>query len=175
MQLTWKPEYELQPEEKDGIEAILSTSFSDFYRHREYFKQKPPFRILARIDDKIVGQIGVEYRVVNLSGRPLKIFGLIDVGVLPEYRGKGIAGNMLGHVESIAMETDIDFILLFADDSRLYDRCGYQKAGIICKWLKINEHKIIGIGEEFIDELMIKATGNAKWHGDHLDLMGYVF
>jgi hypothetical protein len=55
----------------------------------------------------------------------------------------------------------IDLLVVFADDSRLYAENGYQRVANICRWLKVDEHQIIGVGEESLSDcMMVKQLGD---------------
>lgn len=106
---------------------------------------------------------------------PVEILGVIDLCVLKLYQGCGIASRMLSWVEALAKQTDIPFLMLFAHDRRLYERNGFIHATNLLRWVKIHEHEIIGIGEEPLEELMIKSVGTENWPEGLVDLLGYQF
>jgi len=57
-----------------------------------------------------------------------------------------------------------DFIILFADDDRIYAKHGYQRADNPCRWLRINEHMLLwGVAEPVDDALMYKRIGANNW------------
>ena len=41
----------------------------------------------------------------------------------------------------------MDFVILFADDDRVYARNGWTRAGNRCTWVKIHEHATAGAGQ----------------------------
>jgi hypothetical protein len=50
-------------------------------------------------------------------------------------------------VEEIGKMNRIDFLVLFADDSRLYVENGYQRVANLCRWTAIpNSKKSGGVG-----------------------------
>jgi len=55
--------------------------------------------LLVWQNQSLVGQMGVEYRVLGSQDGPLRIFGAIDVCVAPECRNQGIATQMLTWLE----------------------------------------------------------------------------
>jgi hypothetical protein len=70
----------------------------------------------------------------------------------------------------------MDFIILFADDSRLYDRNGWARAANPCTWLKINGHRTLGLAiTQDTDALMVKAIGARAWPEGDVDLLGHLF
>lgn len=92
--------------------------------------------------------MGIEHRVISNTGIPLRIFGVIDLCVAPSYRSQKIATTLLQQVEELGRTSKIDFLVLFADDSRLYAENGFHRVANLCRWTKVDEHQIIGVGEE---------------------------
>jgi hypothetical protein len=68
-------------------------------------------------------------------------------------------------------------VLLFADDERVYLRNGWTRVDNRCTWLKIDEHRTLGLAvrESLADALMVKATGGLAWPEGDVDLLGHVF
>ena len=159
------------------IRMLLDACFPGWSHHRirSYLKQLPSRRLLTWDDDALVGQAGLEHRVVALDGAPATIFGIVDLCVVAEQRGRGIATRMLDRIEGLGREQGVEFMLLFADDDRLYRACGYAKRPARVRWLKIHEHESIGLGEESVDELMVKALGDRDWSPTCVDLLGHLF
>ena len=170
-------EYALGASQKQELSRLLAEAF-DFaseFRTRIYFKQIPQRRILAREAGQIVGQVGLEHRVIGTRNGPAAIFGLIDVAVRGTHRRCGLAAKMLTHAEMLARDGDVDFMLLFANDQRLYQRLGYRAADNPLRWTKIHDHTTLGIAEEPVEELMVKEIGSRTWPAGTIDLLGYLF
>ncbi len=176
MNIYIKPEYELNSDEINGIKKILSECFFKYYVNREYFKQVAHHRILAEENGKIIGQLALDYRMMSLNKKAIKVWGILDVCVSPEKQGNGIATQLLKKAEEIARKHKLDFMLLFADDPSLYENNGFIKCGKNnIKWLKIDKHEMLGLGEEVISELMIKEIGDMEWETGELDMLGYLY
>jgi hypothetical protein len=70
----------------------------------------------------------------------------------------------------------MDFIILFADDDRLYLRNGWIRAANLCTWLKIDNHTTLGLATaEDTGALMVKKIGQQDWPPGVVDLLGHVF
>ncbi|WP_102707032.1 GNAT family N-acetyltransferase [Terribacillus saccharophilus] len=172
-------EYDINSQLRDKLQNLLVECFPDEYpKDRIYFKQLPHFRFIA-IDDKnqIIGQVCLDYRVMNLNGKPIKVLGIIDLCVSNANRSMGIGSLMISEVNKFCENKSVDFLLLFADNKKLYLNSGFKSVDNECKWLKINNenHTTSGIGKERIDELMVKEVGNIKWESGTLDLIGYLY
>ena len=170
-------EYRLDRSMRDEIRVLLHACFPDarFTRTRTYLKQLPPRRLLASEQGRLVGHLGLEHRVVGTESGPLEILGIIDLCISESHRGRGAASEMLGWVEALARETSVPFLMLFAQDRRLYTRNGFIHASNPLRWVKIHEHEVIGVGEEPLAELMVKAVGEHAWPKGLVDLLGYQF
>lgn len=171
-------EYEIDKQKLVEIQSLLTECFPGIYpENRIFFKQLPHFRLLVMDNDKLVGQAGLDYRVMNLNGELIRVLGVIDLCVKEEYRSQGIASQLLKYLDDFSQNNNIDFILLFADDPSVYKRNGFMSAHNECRWLKINDDSMtsLSMGQEVIGELMIKETGSLSWSDGSLDLLGYLY
>lgn len=170
-------EFDINEDIQEHLQRLLWECFrEDYPKDRIYFKQKPHLRFLAYIEDRLVGHIACDYRVMNLNGHRIHVMSLIDVCVSAADRSRGIASQLLKKAEGFCRNRDVDYILLFADQSELYVRNGFKKARNQCKWLKINDKSqiTVGIGYEVINELIVKEISGKAWEDGELDLLGYL-
>ena len=170
------PEYEIIDSACEAISRLLVESFSGYPLGRSYYKLLPQFRYLAWIDGELVAQVGIEHRVIANAGIPVQIFGLIDLCVARSHRKQKIATILLQQIEALARASSIDFLVLFADDARLYGQNGYERVDNCCRWMKVDEHQTLGIGEASLSDcMMVKAIGEQRWLNGTVDLLGYLF
>jgi N-acetylglutamate synthase-like GNAT family acetyltransferase len=172
-------DYEINGQLRTKLQQLLVECFKDEYpKERIYFKQLPHFRFIA-IDDKneLVGQVGLDYRVMNLNGKPIRVLGIIDLCVSKIKRSQGIGSLLLSEIDNFCEGKSVDFLLLFADNKKLYLNSGFKSVNNECTWLKIDDENqtTYGIGHEKINELMIKEVGNIKWENGKIDLLGYLY
>ncbi|WP_285228780.1 GNAT family N-acetyltransferase [Paenibacillus sp. ISL-20] len=113
----------------------------------------------------MIGHVGLDYRVMNLNGKPIRVLGVIDLCVSQSTRSQGLGSTLLLEIDKFSVGRNIDFILLFADNMTLYLRNGYKPLKNRCKWLKIDDETQLtnGIGYEAMNELMIKEVGKTDW------------
>ncbi|MCA9006092.1 MAG: GNAT family N-acetyltransferase [Planctomycetaceae bacterium] len=176
MQIEEKIEYDINPQLHDEITRLRNDCFPEHSTNRSYFKQLPHFRFLAYEEGLLVGQMGIDHRVISVGESVFSIFGVIDLCVSSSYRNRGIATALLEQLSALAREKGIDFLFLVADDYRLYEKNGFQPVSTSLTWLRIDEHKNYGVGMERIEnELMIKQTGKKVWPDEPVDLLGYLF
>jgi GNAT superfamily N-acetyltransferase len=170
------PEYKISNGVHKIVNQLLVESFPDYPLDRSYYKLLPQFRYLVWKDDNLIAQMGIEHRVITNTGIPARIFGLIDLCVASSYRSQKIATTLLQQIEEVGRMSRIDFLVLFADDSRLYAENGYQRVANLCRWMKIDEHQTCGVGEESLSDcMMVKQLGEQIWQNGIVDLLGYLF
>jgi GNAT superfamily N-acetyltransferase len=156
-------------------QVLLQACFPG-YPDRAYFKLPPHFRYLATAGGKLAGQMGVELRVIRVGSMVLRTFGVVDLCVSRSARSRGLAGRLLAELTELARSCQIDFIILFADDHRLYARNGWARAANPCSWLKIDDHTTLGLATaQDTGALMVKKTGNHDWPDGVVDLLGHLF
>lgn len=69
------------------LNELLQHAFSSIYPNRCYFKQLPHLRLIAYEDERIIGQVGLDFRVMNMNGEPSHVLGIIDLCVREEVSG----------------------------------------------------------------------------------------
>ena len=156
---------------------LLQHAFPSIYPNRRYFKQLPHLRLIAYEDEQIIGQVGLDFRVMNVDGEPIHVLGIIDLCVREEVRGRGVGGAMMEEVIVLGEAYPIDFLLLFADRPDLYERIGFHTVSNTCTWLQIDDENQTtrGIGKAPFDELMVRSVGDKSWTEGKLDLLGYLY
>jgi GNAT superfamily N-acetyltransferase len=168
-------EAEISADLRSQVQALLQASFAE-YPSRSYFKLPPHFRYVAMADGELAAQMGVELRVIRVGADVVRTFGVVDLCVRESERSRGLAGLLLTEVTGYARACGMDFVVLFADDSRLYRRNGWVRAANPCTWLKINGHRTLGLAiAQDTDALMVKAIGEQAWPEGDVDLLGHLF
>ena len=168
-------EAEIGRDLRQQLQALLQASFPG-YPSRSYFKLPPHFRYLAMTGDALAGQMGVELRVIRVGPHVVRAFGISDLCVRTSERSRGLAARMLAEVTRLARACDMDFVILFADDDRLYRRNGWARAANTCSWVKIQDHSTVGLATaQDTKALMVKVSGEQAWPGGDVDLLGHLF
>jgi hypothetical protein len=157
------------------LQSLLQECFPG-YPSRTYFKLPPHFRYLSMLGDEVVAQMGVELRIMRVGTNILRTFGVVDLCVSRSERSRGLAGGLLAEVTEFARACAVDFIVLFADDARLYARNGWAPVSNRCTWVKIHEHATLGLAVSTdTGAMMVKAVGNCAWPEGDVDLLGHLF
>jgi GNAT superfamily N-acetyltransferase len=168
-------ETEIGPALHGDLQRLLQECFAG-YPGRSYFKLPPHFRYLAVTGSGVAAQMGVEYRIIRVGDAVLRTFGIVDLCVTAGQRHMGLAGRLLAEVTELARSCGMAFIVLFADDARLYARNGWTRVANQCSWVKINEHVTLGLARrEDPGVMMVKALGRQPWPDGEVDLLGHLF
>jgi predicted N-acetyltransferase YhbS len=158
------------------LQTLLQECFPG-YPGRSYFKLPPHFRYLAMTGSGgVAGQMGVEFRVVRVGDAVVRTFGIVDLCVRESQRSRGLAGSLLTEVTGLARSCEMAFIVLFADDDRLYARNGWFPVTNRCSWVRIDEHVTLGLARHAdTGAMMVKALGEHVWPDGEVDLLGHLF
>jgi len=158
-----------------SLRDLLGTCFPG-YPDRSYFKLPPHLRYLAMSGGVVQAHVGVELRVVRVGDTVLRTLGVVDLCVRDGNRGRGLGSRLLAEVTDLAHGGGMDFVLLFADDDRLYVRNGWSRVDNPLSWVKIHEHRTLGVTSSVTpSEMMVKAVGPRAWPTGEVDLLGHVF
>ena len=158
------------------LQSLLQMCFPG-YPSRSYFKLPPHFRYLALTSGgDVAAQMGVEYRIIRVGDSVVRTFGVVDLCVRASERSRGLAGRLLAEMTEFARTCAMAFIVLFADDDRLYTRNGWARVSNRCSWVRIDNHTTLGIARRADTEaMMVKAIGEQAWPEDDVDLLGHLF
>jgi GNAT superfamily N-acetyltransferase len=170
-------EFEVSPALNQKLIELKHSCFESYAKtDRSYYKQLPHHRLLTFHHEELIANIALDYRVITISEKPFKIFGLIDVCVSPSYQGQGIASSLLEQITQMGKQHSVDFLIAFATDSRIYQKNGFYLVNNYFQWLRIDEHKNYGVGIERIDsEVWVKPLRDHAWTDGPVDLLGYLF
>jgi GNAT superfamily N-acetyltransferase len=158
------------------LRSLLQACFPE-YPGRTYFKLPPHFRYLAMTSGReVAAQMGVELRVIRIGDHVMRTFGIVDLCVRQNEQSRGLAGRLLAEVTGYAHSCGMAFIILFADDDRVYVRGGWRRVTNHCSWVKIHDHATLGLARNAdTGAMMVKATGDQAWPEGDVDLLGHLF
>ena len=60
-------EFSLDASQRESIGQLLAESFTDFPQSRTYSKQSPHWRLLATEGDRLLGQLGLDHRMIGTT------------------------------------------------------------------------------------------------------------
>lgn len=160
---------------ESALADLLDASFPNTFNGRCYFKQEPHKRIVAYNSDRLIAQVGLDRRVINIADHHIKIVGIIDLCVAEEYRQRGIGKALLQSVEDCS--DDREFAVLMADNKTIYTESGYiSLKPALTKWLAIDDLRTHSVMErDLSDCFMYKPLFDGSWPDGKIDLLGYLF
>ena len=178
MKIDFIEEFQIGENIKIELVELLALCFSETaYRGRTFFKQLPHYRLILTDENKVIGQVAIDYRIMNLNGEIVRVFGVIDLAIYPKRQGEGLGTKLMLELEKIssANQNNIDFLFLVTDKPAFYERLGYKKTKLQVTWLKINQGKNHGLTTEEVNDcdLMFKEVSGRKWSDGQLDMLGY--
>ena len=159
-----------------AIEQLLRRCFSEYPKGRTYYKQLPAFRYLVFEEQTLIGHMAVEHRIVRSGSQISKIFGIVDLCVDTKFQHQKIATNLIKKLTKLAQNSNVDFLILMADDHNLYINNEFSIVNATCRWLMINEHQTLGVGHRTIENcLMVRSISGKKWQAGLVDFLGPIF
>ncbi|NAX48425.1 GNAT family N-acetyltransferase [Photobacterium halotolerans] len=170
-----KPELDVTSDEHAAITALRNEAFPDHQVARSYYKQLPHMRALEYKDERLVGYLGLDYRVIGVGEYAFKVLGVIDFCVAKAHQGQGIGSAMLSQLSEYSKSRDVDFIVLVSDLTKFYTDNGFRQIHAPSAWLRLHEHKNFGVAFEHLDDLFIKPISGKHWESGQLDWLGYMF
>lgn len=177
VQIITVAEHRLTSSLEAQLSELLDTCFPDVFQGRTYFKQLPHWRVLAVEGESVLGQLGIDGRIINVGGSVLTIFGIIDVCVRPDRQGEGLASQLLAEAEGLARDAGRDFLVLIADRHDLYERHGFASVTPAnVKWLAIEDRFSVTLLEEDLSGcFLVKPLCTTHWPTGQIDMLGYLF
>lgn len=171
------PEHSITSEVSSQLQDLLEECFPGWLEGRTYYKQLPHFRLMAMDAERVVGQVGVDGRIINVGGEVLSIFGVIELAVRSSCRGRGIGTMLLSEVERIARSANRDFLVVMADRHDIYLKEGYRRIlPARTRLLAIENRQSVDVVENDLSNcFMVKPLTDKPWPKGTIDMLGYVF
>lgn len=159
------------------LAQLLDSCFPGTFEGRTYFKQLPHARLVLRQDGGVVGQVGLDHRVIRVAADVVRVLGVIDLCVAPHLRRGGRATALLEAAAQVAADANAEFVILFADKPAVYLRNGYRPVEpAVVTWLAVEDRRSCGMQErDFSGTLMARPVAAAAFPRGPIDLLGYLF
>ncbi|MBA3814601.1 MAG: GNAT family N-acetyltransferase [Alphaproteobacteria bacterium] len=171
-----KQECDLNNIDRDALKKILSKSFPECFSDRIFYKQLPTMRLMAFYEKRLIGQVGIDHRVISVDKAPYQIFGIVDLCVTREFRNRGIGATLLTTLENLANQCKVNHVLAFANRQELYQKLEYHQVKANCRFLAIEDlssHSVIERDES--KTLLIKSAVDNDFTDKAIDLLGHLF
>lgn len=113
---------------KQGLCACFPNDAAIFTRTRVWHGSAPAFSVLIEDAGWIIAHVGVVDRVIQAGAEELRIAGVQNVFVRPEFRGRGLVDEVMRSAMAEAMQRRMDAGLLFCLPAleRVYARTSWQ-------------------------------------------------
>ena len=117
----------LDAELRGFLMRAFPADVASFARTRHWHGSAPAFSVIARQDGRLVAHVGIVVRDIRVGDLPLRIYGIQNMGVLPEARGTGAGLRVLEAAAREAARRGIAFGVLFCipELERYYRRDGW--------------------------------------------------
>ncbi len=168
------PEWALGLADDREIAGLLARCFDTDFGVRSYFQTRQPLHLVHR-GGPIVAHMALQFRAMRLGDRLIIIAGLADVATAPEWRGQGLAGQMLQAAIVEARTSMADFLLLFGTE-HFYAATGLRTVHNPMIWVERRGAVTKDICREPAESLMVPPLRDVEWDETAtLELLGNLF
>lgn len=125
----------LTSEQHDGLRALFDAEYSDAYglwdpRH-PYGYSPATYRVVASDDEKIVGHVGIQPRMIGVGPRDVLVGGTGGVLVSPRHRGTGLGRRLVqaasAALEQAPLEVQFGYLGCREEVVPFYESAGWQR------------------------------------------------
>ena len=119
----------------DEVGQVLINSFRTLDRERFYNSlldpdYKPEHRLLARISGRLASHVLMARRSIRIDQLELPISGLVWLGTVPEFRGRGLAEQLIKQAVKRSDAAKIGLLGLTTRTPDNYEKIGWVKVGL---------------------------------------------
>lgn len=114
---------------KEGLCLCFPDDKGTFSVTRAWHNTAPSWSLYTEENNRIISHIGVVDRKIRVGDNVVRIAGIQNVFVLPEFRGKGFCDALVNAAMVKAAEYGFDYGFLFCipEIEKVYRRCGWIK------------------------------------------------
>lgn len=125
---------------RDGLVTCFPADAQIFAHTRAWHGSAPSWSIVLLEHEQVIAHVGIVERTITVEQTAIRVAGIQNVFVLPEYRGQGLVDTILTSAMQEALRAEMDSGLLFCLPvlAKVYTRCG---------WTTINPAEVIRIDE----------------------------
>jgi len=156
------------------LRGLLSVCFPkdvEFTLHR-HFQEKPAHRWMGRDEaGRLMGHVCIHDKMLGSCAGDLRIGGVAEVCVHPDFRGRGLVRTMLGQVHPWLAERGFDFAMLFGREA-VYTSSGYRTVENMLRYYDLKQKQWM---TQAVAGAMVRPLGQRAWPEQWIDLRGPVF
>jgi len=139
-----------------GLCACFPNDREHFASHRDWHGSVPAWSVVLEEGTEVVAHAAVVDRVIDVGGLSVHVAGVLNVFVLPEWRGKWLVHRVMSAAMEEARRREFDCGLLFCVPAleKVYARTG---------WRTLSARRITRVDEEG-RELPLPGDNLAMFH-----------
>jgi predicted N-acetyltransferase YhbS len=157
------------------LRSLLRECFPHEARHLEtkrYFHECPQNRWLAFAPNgALAAHVAAHEKVIGAETEDLKIIGVAEVSVAPQFRGKKLVKSLLRQAQDWGKGHGFSFAVLFGDQ-RIYSSSGYTNVLNPINTIDVETGKNLLEVRRF---LMVRPLDDSVWPEGEIDLRGPTF
>lgn len=164
--------------EAENLELIdlLSTCFTgahnEMFKSRRYYQEAPAHRMVIRNDAGVIkAHIAGHDKTISTESGKLRVLGIAEVAVHPNWRGKALSRKILAEFERWGAENGFAFSVLFGDQE-LYGPQGYIAAKNPTQHVAMKTGTTLTVQ---FSNLQYKKLGNSIWPKGEISLGGIIW
>jgi predicted acetyltransferase len=155
------------------LRAVLAACFikprDAFFRERRYANEMPSERWLVRDrDNLLVAHLASHEKTIGVGERELRIGGVAEVCVLPEYRGRGLVRYLVSQAHAHFRDRALGFGVLFGR-LEVYGSSGYGRVKAAVRKLNARTQTW---STEVDDDFLVCSLNGESWPEGEVDLRG---
>ncbi len=168
-------EIRLSKRDDKAIGSLLDASFGVDFGTRSFFQQRHHISLLVRQNAAVIGHMGITIRAIRMGGTLLTIAGLGDVATDLNYRGQGIATQLMHRAIEEVKSSQCAFFLLFGNRP-LYAAFGFKSVPNKVRCTSLTGVKTGEVIELSDSKLMVMPLASTLWDETAvIDLVGHAF
>jgi GNAT superfamily N-acetyltransferase len=115
-----------------GLVCCFPEEAEAFAQTRAWHGSAPAWSVILEHEGEIIGHVGVVDRVISVGGHELRVAGIQNVFILPEFRGRGVSTPLLDKAmqEAAAQGCDLGLLFCVPELERVYERAGWRMLGV---------------------------------------------
>jgi predicted acetyltransferase len=154
------------------IELIAGCfDYQPIFQQQRYYKEMPALRWYMEQGDKLYAHVAVHKKLLSAPGADIKVGGIAEVAVHPDYRGRGLVKLMLAEVNRWLAAHDFAFAMLYGNPE-VYRSSGYRSIeNEVCYFDLVTKSWKTEVNKE----AMVAVLGNQTWPAGLIQLNGPTF
>jgi GNAT superfamily N-acetyltransferase len=135
---------ELDEAIRHGLVVCFPADAESFSHTRAWHGSAPAWSVILDHEGEVIGHVGVVDRVIKVGETALRVAGIQNVFLLPEFRGRGVSTPLMDKAMHEAAAQGFDLGMLFCVPAleRVYSRAG---------WLSLGERETVRIDETGVE------------------------